>query len=439
VSQYPSPLPHGKRLTEGFKPNPGQLRAEELLSGPQRHACLVGGSRSGKTTILVRATIIRAIRAPGSRHAILRQRGNAARGSIALDTLPTVVREQFPTTKLREHRQDGYFALSNRSEIWVGGLDDKDRLEKILGKEFVTIYLNECSQIPYSSVLLVRTRLAQVVPYLRQRFYYDLNPVGKGHWTNMLFGEKREPVTRKPLPNPNDYARIFINPAENVENLSAEYLADLENLPERQRKRFYEGEYVDEVEGALWSYEGIERNRVDAVPLERCARIVVAVDPSGAGSKEDESADEIGIVVAAKGHDGHAYILADRSVRDSPAAWGRAAVTAYHEFGADRIIGEKNFGGAMVQFVIQAADGNAPVRLIQASRGKAVRAEPISALYERGLVHHVGRLGVLEDQLCAFSTAGYRGVDSPDHADAAIWALTELMIEQTGRLAFGSV
>jgi hypothetical protein len=141
--------------------------------------------------------------------------------------------------------------------------------------------------------------------------------------------------------------------------------------------------------------------------------------------------DEIGIIVAARGDDGDAYVLADRSLRDAPAVWGRAAVRAYHDFGADRIIAEENFGGEMVRFVIRAADANVGVRVISASRGKVQRAEPISALYEQGLVHHVGRFAELEDQLCAFTTQGYRGEGSPDRADALVWALTELMLGET--------
>ena len=416
--------------TPGLVLTEDQQRADVILTGPQRHTLLVGGSRSGKTTLLVRGIGIRALRAPNSRHAILRFRANAARGSIALDTLPKVFRLCWPQVELIEHRQDGYYSLPNGSEIWVGGLDDKERVEKILGKEFATIFLNECSQIPYSSAIVVLTRLAQVVSGLTQRAYYDLNPVGKGHWTNELFGAKRDPISRQSLADPDNYARMFLNPVSNARNLSSEYLASLSLLPERQRKRFYDGVYVDEVDGALWTYERIEQLRVTEWPIERCTRVVVAVDPSGASNKEDEHKDEIGIVVAALGDDGHAYVLADRSVRDSPAVWGRITATAFHEFRADRVVAEVNFGGEMVRFVIQTADRNVPVEVITASRGKAVRAEPVSLLYDQGRVHHVGRFGALEDQLCAFSTSGYRGTDSPDRADALVWALTNLMVDQ---------
>jgi phage terminase large subunit-like protein len=410
-----------------------QKQAKKLLR-KQRHTLLVGGSRSGKTTLLVHEIAERAVRAANSRHAILRLHANAARASIALDTLPKVFRLAFPGTPLRRHRSEGYFSLENGSEIWIGGLGDQDQVEKILGKEYATILLNETSQIPYSSVLVALTRLAQVVDGLRQAAFYDLNPTSKGHWTNVLFGEKRDPISRLPLADPGDYARMFLNPSDNAANLTAEYLKSLENLPERQRRRFFEGVYVDDLDGALFSYEVIARGRVAEFALTRCRRVVVAVDPSGASGRDDERADEIGIIVAGRGDDGHAYVLADRSLRDAPAVWGRAAVEAYHEFRADRIIAEENFGGEMVRFVIRAADANAPVQIISASRGKALRAEPVSALYERGVVHHVGRFAVLEDQLCAFTTQGYRGEGSPDHADALVFAITDLMLKDNASI-----
>lgn len=413
-----------------FAPTAKQLEAQDLLRKGQRHALLVGGSRSGKTTLLVHEIALRALNAERSRHAILRLHANAARGSIALDTLPKVFRQWFPGRPFKRHRTEGYFSLENESEIWIGGLDDQERVEKILGKEYATIFLNECSQIPYASVLVALTRLAQVSEKAPQAAYYDLNPAGKGHWSNVLFGELRDPVSRQPLQDPDEYARLFLNPGDNAVNLSAAYLNSLERLPERQRKRFFEGVYIDELAGALFSYETIAGARVTEFDQARHVRVVVAVDPSGAAGRDDETADEIGIVVAARGDDGHAYVLADRSLRDAPAAWGRVVAQAYHEFRADRIVAEDNFGGEMVRFVLRTADANARVLGISASRGKALRAEPVSALYEQGLVHHVGRFAVLEDQLCAFTTAGYRGEGSPDHADALVFAITDLMLNE---------
>ena len=419
-----------KSVKSLFEPTAKQREAQKLLREGRRHTLLVGGSRSGKTTLLVHEIALRALSADGTRHAILRLHANAARGAIALDTLPKVLRRWFPGRPFKRHRTEGYFSLENESEIWIGGLDDQERVEKILGKEYATIFLNECSQIPYSSVLIALTRLAQVSRDLPQAAYYDLNPTGKGHWTNVLFGELRDPVSRQPLEDPDDYARLFLNPGDNAENLSAAYLKSLGALPERQRKRFFEGVYIDELSGALFSYETIARARVAEFDQARHIRVVVAVDPSGAAGRDDETADEIGIVVAAKGDDGHAYVLADRSLRDAPAAWGRVVAQAYHEFKADRIVAEDNFGGDMVRFVIRAADANAKVHTVAASRGKVLRAEPVSALYEQGLVHHVGRFAVLEDQLCAFTTSGYRGEGSPDHADALVFAITDLLLNE---------
>jgi phage terminase large subunit-like protein len=406
----------------------GQEAARRLLEGPQRYTCLAGGTRSGKTFLIVRMIMIRALEAKDSLHVILRHHANAARASIALGTLPQVVQLCFPGMRLKEHRQDGYFALPNGSRVWIGGLDDNDRVEKILGLEYASVFLNEASQIPYPTALIAFTRLAQVTRGIRQHAFVDLNPAGKSHWTNVLFGEHHDPVSMQPLKDPENYRRAFLNPPDNTENLSAEFLASLENLPEKQRKRFYEGVYVDEVDGALWTYETIDSGRraPEDIPDEKRAAVVVALDPSGAAGRDDLGADEIGIVVAARGLDGDCYVLADLSCREAPAVWGRRAVVAFHEFRADCIVAESNFGGEMVRATIQAADRNAPVRLVTASRGKAVRAEPISVRYAQGQVHHVGRFGKLEDQLCAFSSAGYTGSGSPDHADAAIWALTHL-------------
>jgi predicted phage terminase large subunit-like protein len=420
---------------------PKQQEAQALLKGEKRHVLLVGGARSGKTTVIVNEIAERALNARGSRHAILRFRANAVRPSIALDTLPKVFQLGFAGHALKAHRTDGYFSLPNDSEIWFGGLDEDERVEKILGKEYATIFFNECSQIAYASVLMALTRLAQVAGDLPQKAFYDLNPTNKGHWTNVLFGEFRDPVSRLPLDDADDYVRLFLSPRDNP-HLTASYLKSLERLPERQRKRFYEGVYIDDLDGALFTYEIIARARVTEWPVERRRRVVVAVDPSGAAGRDDESADEIGIVVAARGDDNHAYVLADRSLRDAPGAWGRAVVHAAAEFGADRIIAEENFGGAMVRAVIvAAAAGGAGVKvdMVSASRGKILRAEPVSALYEQGLVHHVGRFAVLEDQLCAFTTSGYRGEGSPDHADALVFALSELMLkEQDAILEFYS-
>ena len=421
MSTSPNPTPI-------YRPNPGQEAATELLRGPQRHSLIKGGARSGKTFLICRAIAVRALRGTESRHLITRFRNNAVWPSIGLDTLPKVMKLCFPQVPYTVNKQLGYFKLPNRSEIWLGGLDDKERVEKILGQEYATIYFNECSQIPYSSVLVARTRLAQTVEGLKQRAYYDLNPSGTGHWTHHEFIQLRDPVTRKPLPAPEQFRHASINPTQNAQNLSAEFLTSLQQLPERQRKRFFDGEYVAEVDGALWTYDLLERQRIEPAEVPELSTIVVSVDPSGAAGDEDARSDEIGIVVTGNGRDGRGYLLEDGSLRDGPAKWGRRAVDLYHKHKADRIVAEKNFGGEMVRFVIKAADQSVPVAVLTAARGKHIRAEPISTLYEQDKIRHVGRFPELEDQLVNFSSAGYVGERSPDRADAMVWGFTNLML-----------
>ena len=411
-----------------FRLTAKQEAAQSLLAGPQRHTLLAGGARSGKTLLLTRAVLIRALKAPRSRHAILRFRGNSVWTSVGLDTLPKVVRTCWPGLELTARVQDKYFILPNRSEIWLGGLDDKERVEKILGMEFATLYFNEASQIPYSSYLVASTRLAQVCDGLKQREYVDLNPSGTGHWTYRQFIQKVDPDTKRELVSPGDYAAMYINPSDNAANLSPEFLRSLESLPQRQRKRFYEGAFSSEIDNALWTLETLDQCRIEYDALPQMQRIVVAIDPSGTSGKDDDRSDSVGIVVAGKGVDGVGYVIADLTCKLSPAAWGRVAVTAYHQYQADCIIAERNYGGAMVEHVIKTTDANAAYREVVASRGKAVRAEPIAALYEKGQVRHAGRFHDLEDQLSNFSTAGYLGDKSPDRADACVWALTDLML-----------
>ena len=156
-------------------------------------------------------------------------------------------------------------------------------------------------------------------------------------------------------------------------------------------------------------------------------RVVVAVDPAASSNKDS---DETGIVVAGLAADGRGYVLADRSCRLSPDGWGQRAVTAYHEFGADRIVAERNNGGDMVTHVIRTVDRLVPVTAVWAARGKQTRAEPVAALYEQGRVSHVGTFSDLEEQLTTWvPTDGA----SPDRLDALVWAFTDLMLADATR------
>ena len=338
--------------------------------------------------------------------------------------------------KYNLNKSDWFASFENGSEVWFAGLDDKERTEKILGMEFVTIYPNECSQIPYGSIETAVTRLAQKAEQqkidsipataLKPRVYYDCNPPTKGHWSYKLFIEKRNPETKAPVKNPSDYASMQINPIDNSENLAAGYLDTLASMSTRAKKRFLYGEFADATPNALFPEEHIDRWRVTDGVLPDMVRLVVAVDPSGADDDDNADNDAIGIVVAGLGTDGNGYLLEDLTVKAGPATWGKVATDAYERHKADCVVGEKNYGGAMVKYVIQTTRQRTNYKEVTASRGKVIRAEPFSALYEQGKIRHVGYLNDLEDELSGFSTHGYTGESSPNRADAAIWALSEL-------------
>jgi phage terminase large subunit-like protein len=427
----------------GFAPTPRQLQAQEVLGGLATWLMLFGGGRSGKTFLIVRNIVTRALKAPGSRHLITRSRFNHLKASVMMDTFPKVMRTCFPQlergTDWDINMTDGYAKLPGDSQVWFLGLDDKERMEKILGLEFATIYINEASQVAWAGVQILLTRLAQrcmqlingaEVP-LKLRFLFDCNPPSKAHWTFKVFKQKTDPESGEKLKNPENYDSFQMNPTDNAANLSPEYLATLEGLSERMKRRFLRGEFAEATPNALFDEAVIDRWRAESEDVPDMVRVVVSVDPSGASDDEQNADnDEIGITVAGIGTDGNAYLLEDLTVKAGPATWGAIAVTAYQRHAADAVVGETNFGGGMVKFVLQAAAAKAETRvnfrMVTASRGKVQRAEPFSALYEQGKVRHVGLFPKLEDELCAFSTSGYTGARSPNRADALIWALAEL-------------
>lgn len=423
-----------------FKLTEKQETAQAVCAGSATHVMLFGGSRSGKTFLHMRNVVFRALKAPKSRHAVLRFRFNHVKASIILDTFPKVMQLAFPGVAYHVDKSDWYANLPGDSQIWFGGLDDKERTEKILGQEHATIYLNECSQIPQGSRDVAATRLAQLVEthmqnrapgMLKPRMYYDCNPPSKAHWSYRMFVQKLDPESKKPLAQPDDYASFQMNPQDNVENLAPGYLATLASLSPRLRKRFLAGEFADATPNQLFTDETIEKWRHLSGDLPDFVRVVVAVDPSGSGDVDNADNDAIGIMVGALGTDGNAYLLEDCTVKAGPATWGNVAVSAYDRHAGDCIVGEVNYGGAMVEATIQTARRTqgarrVPYKAVNATRGKAVRAEPISALYEQGKVRHVGYFNELEDEMSGFSTVGYLGDNSPNRADALIWLLTEL-------------
>ncbi len=258
-------------------------------------------------------------------------------------------------------------------------------------------------------------------------------------WDMLQFGLRlgrapRVVVTTTPKPIAL-LKRIMISPSTvtsrastiaNEANLSSAFLEEVTRRYGNSRlgRQELDGELIEDREDALWIRDWFEQSRVRDVP--QLARIVVAVDPPvSSGSR----ADACGIIVAGRGFDKRAYVLADRSTRGQlPLDWAKEVVAAYGAFSGDCIVAEVNQGGELVENLLRQVNPGVPVKKVHATRGKWVRAEPISALYGRGLVSHVGGLERLEDQLCDFGPNGLSSGRSPDRLDALVWALTELML-----------
>jgi phage terminase large subunit-like protein len=220
---------------------------------------------------------------------------------------------------------------------------------------------------------------------------------------------------------------------DNAKNLAASALAELKLRYENTRLGRQElyGEILDNVEGALWTREMIEGARVDSVPP--LVRIVVAVDPA---VTSNATSDETGIVAAGVASNGHYYVLDDKSLRASPDTWARVAVNLYQDRSADKIVAETNNGGDMVIMLMKQVDPSIAVKKVTATRGKQLRAEPISSLYEQSRVHHAGYFEQLEMQMCEWTPDSN---ESPDRLDALVWALTELNSGGASMLALAAM
>lgn len=262
-------------------------------------------------------------------------------------------------------------------------------------------------------------------------------------WDNLQFGLRlgtrpRQIITTTPRPIAL-LREILADPTthvtrgrtlDNRSNLAPSFLKQILKKYEGTRlgRQELDAEILDDLPGAFWTRKMLEQALIrDFPPLDR---VVVAVDPSGTAGDEDDG-DEIGIVAAGRS-DGIGYVLEDASLKAGPAKWARAACSLYRELNADCIVAERNFGGEMVRAVINAEDPMVPVRMVTASRGKAVRAEPISLLYEQRRVKHVGVFADLEDQMVQMGQQGWMGRGSPDRLDALVWAITELLGDDSG-------
>jgi len=383
----------------------------------KRRVLLYGGSRSGKSFLIIFLMVARALSVKSS-HVVLRRHFAHVKQSIVFDTFPKVMDICFPGVAYNVDKTNWFAEFDNGSQIWFGGLDDKERTEKILGNEYSTLFFNECSQITdYNTITIGLTRLAENTTLPRIAFF-DENPPSKRHWSYQLFIEGLIPGTKEKVPHSELYYYSLANPVHNAENLPDDYIeTTLKSLPRRQRARFLEGRFQDDNEGALWTGDLIRY--IDEPP--ELTRVIIAVDPA---VTSDPESDETGIIVVGQDKDGFFYVLADASGILTPRQMASVVVSMYERHQADRVIGEVNNGGDFIEAVLRQELGNISYTSVRASRGKVTRAEPIVALYEQKRVYHVGEHKELEDQQLTWSAK--TGEKSPDRIDALVWGLTYL-------------
>ena len=255
-----------------------------------------------------------------------------------------------------------------------------------------------------------------------------LNPAHKSHWIYRRFFRD---VPDGFNGTKGEVTYIHTDYRDNLRNLPANYRERIKQAKLANPARFahiWMGAWVDEVQGALWSWGMIAHVERADLPIMR--RVVVAIDPN---TVSGPNADEAGIIVAGQGEDGKYYVLADASARVGPAEWARIACQQYDVHQADMIVAERNQGGEMVDLTIRGYRRNMPVKLVVASRGKITRAEPIASLYAQGKVAHVGRMPELESEMMSYT--GEPGSASPNRLDSMVWALHELSGGEPG--AFG--
>ncbi len=259
-------------------------------------------------------------------------------------------------------------------------------------------------------------------------------------WDMLQFGLRlgtnpRQLITTTPRPIPL-LKKILSDPAtevtrgstyDNRSNLAAQFFDKIVKQYEGTRlgRQELQAEILDDVPGSLWTRANFDEHRVTVEGAPHMQRIIVAIDPP-AGAGDDESLAECGIMVVGLGVDGRGYVIDDLSCRMGPIGWARRAVSAVDMYDADAIVAEINQGGAMVTSTIKSVRETIKVIEVRASRGKVVRAEPISALYEQGRVSHIGGMAELEDQMVLFTPWGIEGDTTADRVDALVWGLTEI-------------
>ena len=425
-----------------FRLNRRQMIAVKVMTDKTaRHTLLQGGARSGKTFLVVRSNIIRALTYPRSRHLSLRLHRTTAEKYLWKQTLRDVIDLCFPQVGFVLNNSRLTLTCPNGSTYWFGGLDEGEKGEGLLGSDWNTMHYDEISEMPIEMVMQSRTRLslktysADRTRLCTNRSFATINPTFKTSWVYRTYIEKFD--IEKNLPMEPDIAKGYnhytINPVDNLENLSADFLHELESLSEANKRRFLNGEWSEEAKDALFKVRDINRARIpsfEEAKKIRFDKIIVAVDPAvSSGTK----ADLTGIIVVGwtkpdrndRRSSGDYYLLEDRSIRGTPDDWAQAVYDAYTHWRADLVVGERNNGGDLVEKNIRSVSRTIPYKSVWATRGKAMRAQPVVALCEQGHLHVVVCLPELEAEMTGWNPDSEE--PSPNRLDAMVWGVTECM------------
>jgi predicted phage terminase large subunit-like protein len=437
-------------MTEEYKkqfiPNPKQLQLTNIAwQDPYVENLLAfGPSRSGKSAILTALTVARALAFPGTKHAIFRLTLRSCHSHLFHGTFPEIMDMLYPgyldRADVRVAKADNVVELHNGSKIFFEGLDPT-RIDKVLGAQYATAWINECNEIDdYEIVQQLASRMADTAPMIggdgkpvigpdgnilmcRPLMLFDCNPDVKSDWEYQTFRLKQHPTSGKPFKDESKrkWRAVFLPAHENAGNIAAGYLdalAERYDGSPNMASRFLEGRWRDDNPNAMFRKSMFQFKEV---ARDFLVRIIVAVDPAGSSGN---NSDYTGIVVVGIGFDGNAYVLEDASLQGTPEQWAKRVITMYDNWEADMIVAEKNYGGEMVEHTIRTARKNVPVKMVNASRGKLLRAEPVQMLYLQKKVFHTDSFKELEAQMCDYKPETKK---SPDRMDALVWGLTELM------------
>ena len=427
---------------EGFQLHEKQIEALRIMTDPvARHSLLLGGARSGKTLLCVWSIFIRMMMYPRSRHLSMRLFRADAERYLWRQTMRDVVNKCFSGVGFEFNNSRMIVTAPNGSEYWFAGLDKGDASDGILGSEWNTVHYDEANEMQAEAMQTARTRLAlrtwneDRTKLCVNRTFATVNPTYKTHHLYRTYVEKHDVFQNLPMPaqQAQMYNWFRINPVDNLDNLGEDYMIELQSLSPSHRKRFMEGEWSEESKDALFKLADINRNRIgtkDEIDAIQFDKIIVAVDPA---VSLGEHSDMTGIVVVgwtrpphgSRRSSGQYYILEDRSLRGTPDEWAQEVYSAYQHWRADEVVGEVNNGGDLVEKNIRSVSRTVPYRKVWATRGKAIRAQPVVALNERGDLHIAVSLPELEGEMVGWNPNSNE--PSPNRLDAMVWGVSACM------------